>query len=88
MTDRKATSIRLSAEADRLLDQLNERLGAKNRSAILELAIRELARKWLPAETHPEQPVRLLKYADHPQYWSLSDSDYAEVLRAREERRQ
>lgn len=47
MTDRKATSIRLSAEADRLLDELAARLGMKSRSAVLELAIRELARQWL-----------------------------------------
>lgn len=43
MTDRKATSIRLSAEADRLLDELNGQLGFKSRSAVLELAIRTLA---------------------------------------------
>lgn len=87
MSERKATSIRLSAEADRLLDQLNERLGAKSRSAVLEIAIREMARRWLP-EPQPDQPVRMLKYADEPRYWSLSDDQYAEVLRARQERRQ
>ena len=50
MTDRKATSIRLSAEADRLLDELaaelKRRQGIGKRSQVLELAIRELAKKW------------------------------------------
>lgn len=50
MTDRKATSIRLSAEADRLLDELaaemKRRQGFGKRSQVVELAIRELAKKW------------------------------------------
>lgn len=59
MTDRKATSIRLSAEADRLLDELAaklaERQGIKNRSAVLEIAIRELAKKWREEQDNGKQ---------------------------------
>lgn len=42
LSDRKPTSIRLSAEADRLLDVLAKKLGLK-RSAVMEMAIRKLA---------------------------------------------
>lgn len=42
MTDRKATSIRLSAEADRLIKALADRLGLKQ-SSVIELAVRKLA---------------------------------------------
>lgn len=42
MSDRKPTSIRLSSEADRLLDVLAKKLGLK-RSAVMEMAIRKLA---------------------------------------------
>lgn len=41
---KKATSIRLSAEAVRLRDLLSENLGI-NATDVLELAIRELAKK-------------------------------------------
>lgn len=62
MTDRKATSIRLSAEADRLLDELaaelKRRMGTGSRSQVLEAAIRELARQWLRDETAKPQDVR------------------------------
>lgn len=39
------TSFRLSYEAIRLIDDLSERLGLK-RSAVIELAVRELAGKY------------------------------------------
>lgn len=42
MTDRKATSIRLSAEADRLIKALADRLGLKQ-SSVIEMAVRKLA---------------------------------------------
>lgn len=42
MSDRKSTSIRLSAAADRLLKALGAKLGL-NQSALIELAIRRLA---------------------------------------------
>jgi predicted DNA-binding protein len=44
MTDRKATSIRLSAEADRQLDELATALRI-SRSAVLELAIGQMAER-------------------------------------------
>lgn len=42
MTDRKATSIRLSAEADRLIRALVVKLGI-TQSGVIEMAIRKLA---------------------------------------------
>lgn len=44
MAAKAPTSVRLSAEAERLRDALAERLGV-SKSAVLELAIRELAKK-------------------------------------------
>ncbi len=44
MADKKPTTIRLSAEARRLLDALSEQLGISH-TAIIELAIREKAQR-------------------------------------------
>ncbi|MBI1917412.1 MAG: hypothetical protein HYS12_22150 [Planctomycetes bacterium] len=53
--DRKSTSFRLSAHADRLLDALGERLGI-DRSAALELSIRYFARHEGVDEGAPPPP--------------------------------
>jgi len=44
MLDKKPTTIRLSAEARRLLDALSARLGVSH-TAVIELAIREKAQR-------------------------------------------
>lgn len=44
MTEKRSTSVRLTAEALRLLAQMAERLGI-SQSACLELAIREMAKR-------------------------------------------
>lgn len=44
MSGRKATSVRLSAEADRLIKALADKLGIKQ-SAVIEMAIRKLAQQ-------------------------------------------
>lgn len=51
---KKLTSIRLSAEAERLRAQLASALGV-NKTAVLELAIRELARKFLHSNPAPRR---------------------------------
>ncbi len=44
MSERKATAIRLSSEADRIIGQLSEQLGI-TRSSVIEMAIRQLAQQ-------------------------------------------
>lgn len=44
-TERKSTSIRLSAEAERLRAALAKLLGV-NKTAIVEIALREMAQKY------------------------------------------
>lgn len=59
--DRHPTSFRLTAEAAVLLERLKAALGME-RGPVVELAIRELARKWLaPAPLLEEPPIRELE---------------------------
>jgi hypothetical protein len=58
---RKATSIRLTAEADRLLDELEQHLGI-SRSAVIEFSIREVHRLRLGGtEPEPEKKPKKRK---------------------------
>ncbi len=45
ITEKKKTSIRFSTEAEQLLEKLEHSTGLKQ-SQVIELAIRELAKKW------------------------------------------